>query len=106
MIGNRLKLLRKAKGVNQEELAAVIGVKASAVSMYETDKNDPSDQIKVIIAKYFNTTLDYLLGIIDEPVPYYSQDAFLRLPEKMSSEEKILLSEFLEYLQYRGRTND
>ncbi|MDR1117385.1 MAG: helix-turn-helix domain-containing protein [Oscillospiraceae bacterium] len=101
MIGLRLKKLRQEKEIKQKDLAAVIGVQETAVSRYETDKDDPSDKIKTEIAKYFNISLDYLLGVIDEPVPYYNHDIFLKLPDGMRQEERILLSEFIGYIVYR-----
>lgn len=101
MIGERLRKLRKEKRISQEELADIIGVQKSTVSLYEIGKNDPSDKVKIEIAKYFNISLDYLIGVTDEPVPYYSQDLFIRLPDYMSKDEKLLLSEYLDYLIYR-----
>lgn len=95
MIGERLKKLRREKGISQEDLAAVIGVQSSAVSRYETDKDDPSDKIKVEIAKHLNISLDYLLGVIDEPVTYYKPDTFIRLPDDTLNEDKILLLGYL-----------
>lgn len=101
MIGERLKKLRKEKKINQEDLAKIIGVQKSTISLYELGKNDPSDKVKIAIAQYFNISLDYLIGVIDEPVPYYSQDVFIRLPNNMSKEEKFLLSDYLDYLGYK-----
>lgn len=46
MIGERLKRIRKDKKIKQGELAAVLGVSKSAISLYETDRNDPSDKKK------------------------------------------------------------
>ena len=107
MIGERLKKLRRDKKISQEELGAIIGVQSSAVSRYETDKDDPSDKIKVIIAKHFNISLDYLLGVIDEPVPYYDEGIFHRLPDGMTKEEKTMMLEFFGYLEYRrGKMSD
>ena len=63
MIGGRLKQLRKNKGISQRELAEILGVRKTAVSLYETDKNDPADSIKITLAKYFNISLDYLESI-------------------------------------------
>ena len=65
MIGERLKKLRKERKITQDDLAELIGVQKTAVSQYETNKNDPSDKIKVNIAKHLNISLDYLLGVID-----------------------------------------
>ena len=101
MIGERLKMLRHEKKINQADLAAVIGVQISAVSRYETGKDDPSDKIKAEIAKYFHISSDYLLGVIDEPVPYYDRSIFIRLPDNMRQEERTMVSEFIGYLKYR-----
>ena len=103
MIGKRLRLLRKDKKISQEELADIIGVQKSTVSLYEIGKNDPSDKVKIEIAKYFNISLDYLIGVIDESVPYYRHDVFLKLPYDMAYEEKLLLENYLNYLDYRGK---
>ena len=59
LIGERLRNLRREKGIRQEDLAAVIDVEKSSVSLYETDRNDPNDKAKVEIAKHFNISLDY-----------------------------------------------
>jgi transcriptional regulator with XRE-family HTH domain len=103
VIGERLRKLRKEKGINQEELADVIGVNKATVSLYEIGKNDPSDKLKIEIAKYFNISLDYLIGVIDEPVPYYHHNVFIKLPDDMSDDEKYLLSEYLDYLAFRRK---
>ena len=101
MIGERLRKLRKEKGLNQEDLANIIGVQKSMVSLYELNKSDPSDKIKVAISRYFNISLDYLLGVIDDPVPYFTPNLFIRIPENLPEIENSLLRDYLEYLDYR-----
>ena len=103
MIGERLRELRKEKRLKQEDIAAVIGVNKSAISYYETDRYEPSDKIKVELAKFFNTSLDYLMGIVDEAVPYYDKERFLILPDDISEEEKAYLLEFIGYLEYKKK---
>jgi len=41
------------------------------------------------------------LGVIAKPVPYYDEEIFLRLPDNMTKEEKIMVQEFFGYLEYR-----
>ena len=101
MVGDRLRKLRKDKGIKQEELGYIIGVDKSTVSLYEIGKIDPSDKVKIEIAKHFNISIDYLIGIIDEPVPFYNNDLFLRLPNDMSIEERKLLFDYMDYLVFR-----
>jgi transcriptional regulator with XRE-family HTH domain len=101
VVGERLKKLRRDRKISQEDLSKIIGVQSSSVSRYEKGKDDPSDKVKAAIVKYFNVSLDYLLGIIDEPVEYYDQDKFLRLPDWITKDEKIMLMDFIGYLEYR-----
>ena len=101
MIGARLKKLRKEKKINQAELASAIGVEKSAISLYETNKNDPLDKTKVKIAKFFDISLDYLLGVVDEDVPYYDDNKFLRLPENLTEDEKSSLTDFIDFIDYK-----
>ena len=65
MIGERLRIVRKNKGTTQKELSDVLGMKKSSISLYEIGKIDPPDEVKISIAKYFNISLDYLIGVID-----------------------------------------
>ncbi|MCL2841344.1 MAG: helix-turn-helix domain-containing protein [Defluviitaleaceae bacterium] len=101
MIGERLKAIRRRKRISQETLGEIVGVQKTTISLYESGKSNPSDMVKTEISRYFNVSLDYLLGLIDEPVPYYTKDAFLKLPDNVTDEEKFLLSEMLKYLNYR-----
>ena len=58
-----LKDLRMEKGLTQEELAKQINFSLSAVNKWENGKKNPSvDAIKVL-AKFFNVSTDYLLGL-------------------------------------------
>ena len=98
MIGERLKQLRKEKGISQRELAEVLGVRKPAVSLYETDKNDPHDPIKVKMSRYFDISLDYLLGVVDKPMKPYDDNNFIELPENITEEEKRLIQRFIEYI--------
>ena len=101
MIGERLKKLRKNKGITQIELAEILGVQKSTVSLYETGKSDPSDEVKIRIAKYFKVSLDFFIGVIDEETGYYDKNLFLRLPN-ISGEDKIFLNKFIEFLEFKS----
>ena len=61
----KLKLLRKQKGVSQRVVAEAIGVTLSAYSNYEQGIREPSNQILINLCKYYNVSADYLL-VIDE----------------------------------------
>ena len=55
-VGQKLRMLRGTK--SQDEVAAVLGISKSALSMYECDARMPRDEIKVRIARYYNQSVD------------------------------------------------
>ena len=58
---NRLKELRKAKGLKQREVAEQIGVRQQAFSYYETGTINPSLEVAKKIADCFDISIDWLL---------------------------------------------
>jgi transcriptional regulator with XRE-family HTH domain len=63
--GNRLRDLRKAKGLSQNELGKMLGVNQSVVTGWETDYRKPVRKLKELTA-LFGVSADYLMGF-DEP---------------------------------------
>ena len=62
MFKDKIKLLRKAHGLSQQQLATIIGVDVSTVGKWEGKGNIiPSDGIRERLADYFNVPLDYLM---------------------------------------------
>ncbi len=61
--GNRLKTLRLRANLTQEQLANKLGLTKSVISAYETDLRLPSYDVLIHIAKIFNVTSDFLLGM-------------------------------------------
>ena len=61
--GERLKDLRKEKGIGQVELSRLLGVGKSIISLWETNQCEPTLSKLVAIAKLFNVTIDYLAGL-------------------------------------------
>ena len=62
MIGEKLKELRKEKGLTQMELANILGIKKITYFKYESGEiNIPIPKL-IEIARYFETTPNYLLG--------------------------------------------
>ena len=62
---SRIKKLREKRGLIQEILAAELGITQQLLSKYERDITIIKVDILKRIAKYFNVTTDYLLGISD-----------------------------------------
>ena len=60
-LGNKLQLLRKARGMSQEQLAEKLGVSRQAVSKWELDATLPDTANVIALGKMFGVTTDYLL---------------------------------------------
>lgn len=61
--GNRLKTLRIKEGFTQAQLAQKLGLTKSVISAYETGLRLPSYDVLIHIAKIFNVSTDYMLGL-------------------------------------------
>jgi len=62
----RLKELREEKGLSQSELAQAIGYTQSHIAKWENNAHEPKSGALIALAKYFEVTADYLLGLSDE----------------------------------------
>jgi len=66
----RLRGLREDKDISQQEMAELLRIGQSTYSDYELEKlNIPIDSLRKL-AEFFNTSVDYILDITDEPKPY------------------------------------
>lgn len=101
MIGERLLELRKDAGLTQDELASILCINKHSISSYEREKSEPPDAIKIAIARHFNVSVDYLLGITDNPVPIDQQPPLLRLPSRFPQHAIAELMHYAEYLTQR-----
>lgn len=69
LLGARIAVLRRNAGMNQQTLAARLGVSTSAVGMYEQGRREPSGETLVKLAQIFDVTTDFLLtGRVDSQI--------------------------------------
>lgn len=66
MVYKNLKRLREEKGISQKEIAKSINCSQRAYSHYEKGDRDLPTGILIAIAKYFDVSIDYLLGLTEE----------------------------------------
>lgn len=85
---NNLKVLRKRKGVSQNEIADILGVTRSAYGMYEQGSRSMNPDVLAKLSDYFDVSIDAILGreeingsfgrkIIEKPVPVFEDDVML-----------------------------
>lgn len=80
---NRLRELRKANGYTQRDISELLGITPSAVSLWESGKNNMDWKAASILAKRFHVTPEYLLGetnIIDQMAPSMQKEGGVRIP--------------------------
>ena len=66
----RLRDLREDADLSQTELAKILDMSQTGYSKYETGENDIPTTILIKLARYYNTSIDYLLGETDNPKRY------------------------------------
>ena len=98
MRGERLTKLRQERHISQRELGEIVSVSGYTISAYELDRSDPSDDIKMRIAEYFDVSVDYLIELIDEPLSYRRDENVVMLPRNFTEGQKRRLREFLQAL--------
>lgn len=69
---SRIVLAREAAGLSQTELASKLGIHPSTLNGYEKGNHDPKSTGWIAIAKICNVSVDYLLGLTDNPKQYYN----------------------------------
>lgn len=101
-IGEILKDLRVEKGYSLEQLATETGISSSTLSAYETDETrEIGHSSLLILAKFYDISVEYLLGIIEDRQPYdlninklhLTKDAMAVLEDRHFNH--LLLSEIL-----------
>jgi len=106
MIGERLNEARKDRGITQTELAEYLSVSVKTISSYETDRSKPDDENKIKIARFFNISLDYFLGLINEPLPFERSGNAVFLPKCLQTESgRKDVERYIAFLEHEHSQN-
>ena len=66
----RIRDLREDRDLNQTKIATMLGMSQTGYSKYETGENDVPTAILIKLARFYDTSIDYLLGETDNPKRY------------------------------------
>ena len=106
IFGTRLKKLRTENDEYQADLAKLLQVDTSMISLWENGKNYPTATMLQKIAKYFNVSTDYLLGKTDIKIEQTApisldefQVAFYGEVKELSPEAKEKVLEYARLLK-------
>ena len=64
---NNLRKLRKERRLTQLSLQMKTGIEQALISKYETGERIPPTETLVILADFYNVSIDYILGRTDNP---------------------------------------
>lgn len=109
-LGEKLKSIREQRGWTQSQAAERLGISSQVVSNYERDYRSPDKETLTRIAKVYNCSVDWLLGVTDNPERIDSPSssdkkddkearmglAFITGGEDLTEEEAEYLKESLE----------
>lgn len=66
----RLRALREDRDLTQTQVAKMLGMSQTGYSKYETGENDVPTAILIKLARFYNTSIDFLLGETDSQRRY------------------------------------
>lgn len=104
----RLKELRNAASLSQDELGNALGLSKSSISNYEKGYRQPDMATLHSIADYFNVTVDYLIGRSALPTFKVSpkEEILLQVYRSLPEDKRYLLLElFRALLPFQNKTN-
>ena len=66
----RLRYIREDHNLNQTQVAQVLHISQTTYSRYESGVLDIPSAALITLASFYGTSVDYLLGRTDNPIPY------------------------------------
>ncbi|BBF41356.1 LexA repressor [Lachnospiraceae bacterium KM106-2] len=103
----RLRQLRQKHKLTQAELASILALKPTAISNYESRRNEPSFSKLIALSKYFDVSCDYLLGVSDAYLPIGGEVLdkdivdFFNMYQQLEEENAHKMKEYAEFLLYQ-----
>ena len=70
MMYQHIRDLREDHDLTQAELGKILNISQRTYSYYEKGEHDIPPEILIRLAKYYHTSIDYLLGLTNHKDPY------------------------------------
>lgn len=100
-MNERIKELRKALGLTQQEFADKLGVKRGAIANYEIGRNEPIDAVIALICREFNVSEVWLRTGEGEMFIHFDDDAeFIRVCEEINISGDDLIKRIIKAYWY------
>lgn len=66
----RIRDLREDRDLNQTQVAKMLNMSQTGYSKYETGENDLPTAVLIQLARFYDTSIDYILGETNDPRRY------------------------------------
>ena len=74
----RIRNLREDKDLTQKQVGELLNMSQTGYNQYEIGKNDIPTKVLIKLAKFYNTSVDYILDLTDEINPYPRKKLYLK----------------------------
>ena len=99
-LSERLKKLRKEKGLSQKDLSAELNIPRTTISSWEAGSRTPELMTTQNLATFFEVSIDYLLGRTDSRNPVHIESIVDNLYKTIQDDPELV--DFIEKLTYRS----
>lgn len=110
---NRLRQLRKEKGLTLREMANQINMSFSNIATLERGETQLREDTTKLFADFFNVSSDYLLGLTDKRIEDVAippnpdiEDAFYNQKGIVTEEQKKEVENFINFIKSKEQSNE
>ena len=103
---NRLSQLREKRGLNMRQVAQELGLPYTTYVNYEKGTREPNSETLIYLAQFFNTSIDYILGVEKPPASAKADtgdkrlDGIIDVYNELNEAGKDDLARHAEHLTY------
>ena len=104
MLSENLKTARNNANYTQDDVAKYLNVKRQTYGAYETGKSTPNPDTLIMLAKFYDVSADYLLGLTDDPTPKKTltpDDELNQAISKLTPKGRERTKEYIDLLKTR-----
>ena len=76
----RVRNLREDRNINQDKIAKLLNINQTTYSRYESGVLDIPSLSLIKLAQFYQTSIDYLVGLTDEVEPYKMSESEVKKP--------------------------
>ena len=109
IVGNRLRMLREAKGFTKKQVAEGLEIPYTTYVNYEKDVCQPNNEVLVKLALFYQISVDWLLDYTpksESPPPDEKWEALRKILELLSDDELKEVHSFVKFQLWKHRQEE